>query len=294
MLSPMQRLDVPVSVLGEGPVWSERDERLYFVDIVSKRVQAYRPATKEYTHWQFDELTGSLGECKSGGLVVALKDRIVWFDPSKGLSTTEPLVVLERDRPENRLNDGKVDPWGRFWVGSMRVDETGNAGRLWCVTADRKATLHRDGIGISNSIAFDKARSRMYFADSHARTIEQSRLDDEHMPTQWTPFSKLRMGSPDGSCVDAQGCLWNAEWLAWRLVRYAPDGEVDRVIEVPASRPTCCTFGGRDYKTLFVTSAQHKMAAQEKQQERTAGSLYQFDFQDSRDVQGLPADLFAM
>src|SRR5260370_4073680 len=170
----MQRLDVPLSVLGEGPVWSERDERLYFVDIISQRVHAYRPATKEHAHWQFDELTGSLGECKSGGLVVALKDRVVWFDPNKGLSTTEPLVVLERDRPENRLNDGKDDQWGRFWLGSIRVDETGNAGRLWCVTADRKATLHRDGIGISNSIAFDKARGRMYFADSHARTIEQS------------------------------------------------------------------------------------------------------------------------
>jgi sugar lactone lactonase YvrE len=134
----------------------------------------------------------------------------------------------------------------------------------------------------------------MYFADSQARAIEQSRLDDEHMPTQWTPFSKPRMGSPDGSCVDAQGCLWNAEWLAWRLVRYSPDGQVDRVIEVPASRPSCCTFGGPDYKTLFVTSAQHKMTAQEKQQERTAGSLYQIDFDDAKDVQGLPADLFAM
>ena len=291
MTARVQKIEVPKSVLGEGPVWSERDQCLYFVDIVSYRVQAYRPATRAHESWQFDRFTGSLAECKSGGLILALGDRVVRFDPAKGLGSLETIAVLEDDRPENRLNDGKVDPWGRFWVGSMQADEQGNRGRLWCVAPNGTVSVHRDGIGVSNSLAFDEERNRMYFADSFTGQIEQSPLDATHMPTGFTTFAKARKGSPDGSCVDAEGYLWNAEWGGWCIVRYKPDGTVDRTIDVPVSRPSCCTFGGRDHRTLFITSAQYKMSPQEKEQDVDAGSLFCIDFHD---VQGTPSDCFAM
>jgi L-arabinonolactonase len=287
----IQRLDVPVSVLGEGPVWSERDHCLYFVDIMSKRVQAYWPADRRHKIWQFDEYAGALAECRSGGLIVALNDRVVRFDPNKGPGSVEPIAVLERDRPQNRLNDGKVDPWGRFWVGSMQIDETAANGRLWCVTASGDASLYRDGIGVPNSLAFDEKRGTMYFADSFSRTIEQNALDSAGVPTAWSPFSKTIKGNPDGSCVDAEGYLWNAEWGGSCIVRHSPSGEIDRVIEMPVSRPSSCTFGGVDFTTLFVTSARYNMSDAERDKEAHAGSLYSIELDD---VRGLRAPYFAL
>jgi sugar lactone lactonase YvrE len=285
------KLDVPPSMLGEGPVWSDRAQCLYFVDIVSRRLQAYWPSTGAHKTWDFETYVSSLAECESGGLILALGDRVVRFDPAKGPGALEELVVLERDRPANRLNDGKVDPWGRFWVGSMRVAEDAREGRLWCVTPDGKGRAVRDGIGVSNSIAFDRARGRMFFADSMTGTIERADLDSSGALGAWQPFAKAGKGAPDGSCTDADGYLWNAEWGGWRVCRYAPDGTLDRTIEIPASRPSCCTFGGAGYRTLFVTSARYNMTAAEEAQDPNAGSLFSIELDD---VAGLPADRFAI
>jgi sugar lactone lactonase YvrE len=222
---------------------------------------------------------------------VALGERVVRFYPHKGPTELEDIAVLERDRPQNRLNDGKVDPFGRFWVGSMQVDERAKTGRLWCVKPDGSFSQHRESIGVSNSLAFDRARGRIYFADSMTGLIEQAPLSESELPQAFTPFAKTFKGSPDGSCTDADGFLWNAEWGGSRIVRYSPSGEVERVLEMPVSRPSCCTFGGRDYKTLFVTSARYNMSAAELEAEPHAGSLYAVELDD---VRGLPADLFAL
>jgi sugar lactone lactonase YvrE len=290
----IEKLEVPPCALGEGPLWSEREQRLFFVDIVGHRIHAYRPAAvgraPALETWQLDRFTGSLAECRSGGLIATQQDRIVRFDPARGLASLEVLAVLEDDRPANRLNDGKVDPAGRFWVGSMQHDEKAHRGRLWCVTADGKARAVRDDIGVSNSISFDPARNRMYFADSMAKLIEQTTLDAAGMPTAWQPFARTEMG-PDGSCTDAAGYLWNAEWGASRVVRYAPSGEIDRVVAMPVTRPSCPAFGGPDLRTLFVTSARYLMSPEEDRTDVDAGSLYAITLDD---VQGLPANLFAL
>lgn len=290
-LPKVERLDVPASLLGEGPLWSDREQCLYFVDIVSRRLQAYWPATRAHRAWDFETYVGSIAECKSGGLILSLGDRVVRFDPGRGVGALEELFVLERDRPLNRLNDGKVDPWGRFWVGSMRVKEDAREGRLWCLSGDGTARAVRDGIGVSNSLAFDRARGRIYFADSMTGTIERADLNAAGELGAWSPFAKAGKGAPDGSCTDADGYLWNAEWGGWRICRYAPDGTLDRTIEIPASRPSCCTFGGAGHRTLFVTSAQYNMTAAERAQDPNAGSLFSVELDD---VSGLPADLFAI
>jgi sugar lactone lactonase YvrE len=287
----IQQLDVPRAILGEGPVWSDRDGCLYYVDIPSYRVHAHWPATNRHQSWQFDSYVGSLAECTSGGLIVALHDRIVLFDPAKGVTSLRDFVALERDRPSNRLNDGKTDPWGRFWVGSLRVDEGAAAGRLWCVSPNGQVECVRDGIVCSNSIAFDRERRRMYFADSPSGQIEVSDFDASHELGAWRPFAKAGRGAPDGSCTDAAGYLWNAEWGGQRICRYAPDGSLERVLDMPVSRPSCCTFGGANHRTLFVTSAQQGMTEAEKQQDPNAGALFSVEFDD---IEGLPADLFAI
>jgi L-arabinonolactonase len=203
----------------------------------------------------------------------------------------EELVVLERDRPLNRLNDGKADPWGRFWVGSMRVNEDAREGRLWCVTPDGKAEAVRDGIGVSNSTAFDRERQRMYFADSMTGVIERADFDADRRLGAFTPFAKAGVGAPDGSCTDASGYLWNAEWGGHRICRYAPDGSLERVLAMPTSRPSCCTFGGEQHRTLFVTSARHGMTAEELAQDPQAGGLFCIELDG---LEGLPADQFAI
>jgi len=298
----IRKLDVPFSTLGEGPLWSDRDGCLYFVDIVSHKLQAYWPGTGAYLAFDFDTYVSSLAECQSGGLLLALGDRIVRFDPRKGPSVLEEVVVLERDRPHNRLNDGKADPWGRFWVGSMRTAEDERGGRLWCVSPSGEAKCVRDGIGVSNSTAFDRERRRMYFADSMTGQIEQSGFDAALELTGFQPFAKAAQtqagaappqgqGAPDGSCTDSKGYLWNAEWGGHRLCRYAPDGSLERVIEMPVSRPSCCTFGGARHTTLFVTSARYHMTPEELQADPDAGSLFSVELDD---VEGLPADLFGI
>jgi sugar lactone lactonase YvrE len=290
-VTKIEKVDVPFAVLGEGPVWSDRDQCLYFVDIVSKQLRAWTPRTGDKRLWQFDRFTGSLAECRSGGLILTQQDRIVRFDPARGESSLETFAVLEADRPANRLNDGKTDPWGRFWVGSMQHDEKAKNGRLWCVTADGHARAVRDGIGVSNSIAFDERRRRMYFADSMAKTIERATFDDARELSTWEVHAKTTKGGPDGSCTDAEGFLWNAEWGAHQVVRYAPTGDVDAVVAMPTSRPSCPTFGGPDHKTLFVTSARYLMSPEEDRTDLDAGALYAITLDA---VQGLPATPFAL
>jgi sugar lactone lactonase YvrE len=291
----IQKLDVPPCALGEGPLWSEREQRLFFVDIVGHRIHAYRPVAggraSSLETWQLDRFTGSLAECRSGGLIATQQDRIVRLDPARGLASLEVVAVLEGDRPGNRLNDGRADARGRFWVGSMQHDEKAHNGRLWCVTADGAARAVRDGIGVSNSIAFDPTRDRMYFADSMAKLIEQTTLDADGLPTAWLPFAHTEKGGPDGSCVDADGFLWNAEWGASRVVRYAPTGEIERVVAMPVTRPSCPAFGGARLRTLFVTSARYLMSPEEDRTDVDAGSLYAIELDD---VQGVAANLFAL
>jgi sugar lactone lactonase YvrE len=298
----IQQLDVPASVLGEGPLWSDRDGCLYWVDIVSFRLHAYWPSSKAHRSWAFETFVSALAECKSGGLILAHADRIVRFDPHESEQRLEEVVVLERDRPHNRLNDGKADPWGRFWVGSMRTAEDERGGRLWCVSPDGSARAVRDGVGVSNSLAFDAARGRVFFADSMSGEIEHAEIGPGSLPTTWQPFAKAsqagagapapsQTGAPDGSCTDAAGYLWNAEWGGQRLCRYAPDGSLERVIAMPVTRPSCCTFGGARHRTLFVTSARYNMSPEELQADAMAGALFSIELDD---VEGLPADQFAL
>jgi sugar lactone lactonase YvrE len=286
----IQQLDVPVSVLAEGPFWSDRDGCLYYVDIPSFRLNQYWPSRGRHRSWDFDTYLGAVVECQSGGLMLALGDRLAWFDPDKGMGSLRDFVVLERDRPQNRLNDSKVDPWGRLWVGTMRRDESAADARLWCVLPDGHAKVVREGIVCSNSIAFDRLRQRMYFADSPTGQIEVADFDASRELGPWRPFAKAGRGAPDGSCTDAAGYLWNAEWGGKRICRYAPDGSLERVLEMPVSRPSCCTFGGERHRTLFVTSANIGMTEEELRQDPNAGALFSIEL----DVAGLPADLFAL
>ena len=184
------------------------------------------------------------------------------FDPATG--KLEPLLAVEPDLPDNRFNDGRCDRRGRLWIGTMDVELRRSSGSFYRIGADRSAARLFDGITVPNSTAFSPDDRTLYFSDTFRHAIWAFDFDiDGGAISNRRVFADLtaRKGTPDGSCVDAQGYLWNAEYGHHHLVRYAPDGRVDRIVELPVTNPTCCCFGGDRLDTLYVTSAAQGLAA---------------------------------
>jgi sugar lactone lactonase YvrE len=170
----------------------------------------------------------------------------------------KPIVQLSGEPSGNRCNDAKCDPLGNLWVGTLDAGLRKRQGRLWRIDSSGQATIFLEGIGIANTLAWDTLRGRFYFADSMLGDIYVFDYDMEtaEITGQRTFFHHdSAPGRPDGSAIDEDGYLWNARWDGGCVIRISPDGELDRVIEVPTQRPTSCAFGGEDMKTLFITSA---------------------------------------
>jgi sugar lactone lactonase YvrE len=276
--------------LGEGCVWNAADGRLWWVDIKAPTLHALDPASGAHEQWSMPGPIGSFAFRRDGGLLVAVRTGLAIFHPESGVF--EPLLDLEPEKPDNRLNDGRCDRQGRFWVGTMSMAEREPSGTLWRFGEDRRPLPWRRGIVIPNSIAFAPDGRTMYFTD----TAEGRILAFDYDPATGEPVNERTFaaldtapGRPDGSTVDAEGFLWNARYGGSCVVRYAPDGRVDRVVKLPVSQPTCCGFGGPDLRTLFITSAAQFLAPDQRAREPKAGSLFGFE----PGVQGLPEPLFA-
>jgi sugar lactone lactonase YvrE len=231
---------------------------------------------------------GSLALREQGGLLAATKSGVHRLDPASG--ALEAKANPEQHLPDNRFNDGRCDRAGRFWAGTMSNVNRDPVGSLYRFEADFACTKLRNAIIIPNSLAWSPDGRTMYFADTNRHTIWQYDYDPATgAPTNERVFVDTGDGRPDGSCVDAEGCLWNAEYGAWRLVRYTPQGKVDRTIGLPVANATCCCFGGDDLATLYVTSATQRMAPGDLARQPLAGSLFSL----RPGVQGLPESRFA-
>ena len=244
----MEKIDSQ-DLLGECPLWDERTQSLWWVDI-------HAPAIKRFdgtgiTVIPMPQFVGSIALRKSGGLLAALQSGL-YFVEGKA-----PRLFSQAEKPaDHRFNDGRCDPAGRFWVGTLKDPEFTASGTLYCFAPDGCSTVHREGISVPNSLAWSPDGRTMYFADSPRHKIWAFDFDAQAgAMSNERVFATPHPGFPDGSCVDADGCLWNAEYGAARVVRYTPQGKVDRVIEVPAKEPTCCCFGGARLDTLYITSA---------------------------------------
>jgi L-arabinonolactonase len=254
------RIEVVVDVkttLGEGPIWDAEQERLYWIDVFDGRVFRATAAGSEIRCWDVPQRIGSMALRKDGGgAVVALARGFHLLDFKSG--EVAFIVDPEPDRPNNRLNDGKVDRSGRFLAGSMDTMEEGPHGALYRLDLD--FSLHKldDGIVISNGPCWSPDGATFYFTDSATGDIWAYDYDQATgAPSKRRTFvsvDRSRGGGADGSTIDAEGYLWNALVYDGRIVRYDPAGRIDRIIDMPVKKITSVMFGGPNLDILFVTS----------------------------------------
>lgn len=265
-----------VAELGEGPVWSPRDNALYWIDVYAPAVHRWQPDDDQVRSWPVSGLIGSLAVRASGGLLVSLVHGIHALDLDTGAVTL--VVDPEVDHPQNRYNDATVDPSGRLWVGSMRLDEAGTDASLYVIHSDRSWERKVFDVGLSNGIGFSPDQTVMYYTDSLAREIWAFDFDAESAAiSNRRVFAADAHCSPDGLTIDAEGYVWSAKWNGWRVVRYAPDGRVDRVVELPVQCPTSVAFGGAGLGQLFITSARRGLRASALERGPLAGRLLVLD-----------------
>ncbi|GAA0929664.1 SMP-30/gluconolactonase/LRE family protein [Virgisporangium aurantiacum] len=242
--------------LGESALWDAERSRFYWVDITGCRIHALDWDTRRTSTLDVPEPVGCVALRTGGGLVAALRHELVFCDVDSG--RIEVVRDVEAGRPGNRFNDGAVDPGGRFWFGSMDLAEAEPTGSFYCLSADSTVSRAFDGIICSNGPAWSLDGSTMYHVDSTRRRITAYEFD---VDTGTVGAGRLFVSDedelwfPDGVTVDAEGFIWNCKWDGGRIVRYSPDGAVDRVVELPVSRPTRCAFVGPDLNLLAVTTA---------------------------------------
>lgn len=243
--------------LGEGCVWCPVTKQVWWLDIRKPCLQSYDPVSRDHRVYPLPgQHCGCVALRKSGGFALALDGGLHGFDPASG--KLQALVHAEPNEAGNRYNDGRCDRRGRLWIGTMDIAVRRSSGSLYRISADRSVLRLFDGITVPNSIAFSPDDRTLYFADTPRHVIWAFDFNlYAGMIGERRVFADLtgRRSFPDGSCVDAEGFLWNAEYGGYRLTRYAPDGRIDRTIALPVTNPTCCCFGGEALDTLFVTSA---------------------------------------
>lgn len=288
--------------LGESPFWHPGEGRLYWADIAGRALRRVVPGQGEAQSWPMPQEPGCFAPARSGGFVVALRDGFYRAD-----NWGAPLRLLQRaphDPATTRFNDGKADPRGRFWAGSLFEPKTSPAAELLCLdTRDGGARVQRmaGDLVTANGLAWSPQGDTLYWADTQGHRIrawdwdaDRNELRNERVfhqfspkPAGWKPGDPGYGGRPDGAAVDAEGCYWCAMFEGGRVVRLSPEGELLESLETPVLCPTMPCFGGADLRTLYVTSA-GKRDAQEKAARPWTGRVVW----TRADVPGLPVNFF--
>ncbi|MCC8194095.1 MAG: SMP-30/gluconolactonase/LRE family protein [Deltaproteobacteria bacterium] len=286
--------------LGECPVWSPEAQKLYWMDLLEPALYACEPGGR-FARWPMPEYLGGLALRRKGGLVLGMQSRIAAFTPETG--ALEDLFVFRETGEAVRFNDGKCDCRGRFLIGNMKDPDIAadgelvanrkvGAGSVFVLEPDLTFRLLEDGYTIPNGFAWDADYSTLYLADSHENAVYAYDYDREAgtIARKRTFASAGQMpGVPDGACMDEEGCLWSARNGGGCLVRYRPDGTVDRTLTLPVSLPTSVAFGGRSMDTLFVTTASQGLSREAIAEQPLAGALLAVD----AGVKGAAVAMFA-
>ena len=248
---------------------------MWWTDIEGRALWSFDPSTNQGQSDIMPDRVCCFAPRQSGGLIVAFDNRISFFDLASG--DEEKIADFELGNPATRTNDGRTDRQGRFVIGGMN-EVTGAAdSSVIRVTADLQIETLLNGVSCANSTCFSLDGKTMFFADTPTREILAFDYDAGSAPLSGRRVHgsfKDEPGLPDGSCVDAEGGVWNAEWEGGRVVRISPDGTIDTIIDVPVSKPTCCAFGGPDLDTLFITTSRLLSDEDDLAREPQSGGLF--------------------
>jgi len=264
------------ATLGEGPCWDARRQSLYWVDIEESKLHVYDPAKREDRAISVGQPIGAVVTRRSGGVLLALQQGFYAFDPDT--ETLEHLHNPEPHLPENRFNDGKCDPAGRFWAGTMAMSEEPIRGNLYCLDTD--LTVHKkvEAVSISNGLAWSPDERLMYYVDSPTRVVtafDYDKASGEIANRRVVIQIPDGMGYPDGMSIDEEGMLWIALWDGAMVGRWNPaNGELLGKIPLPVSRPTSCVFGGENLDELYITSARSRLDEETLAAQPLAGGIF--------------------
>jgi sugar lactone lactonase YvrE len=248
------------AILGEGPVWCPRRQVLFWTDIDGKTFNQLDPGSEKSRSVQLDDMLCAFCLMPDGLFLCAFTKHIAIMDADGVQQTT--LHAVEEQRADTRFNDGKCDPTGRFWAGTMSTVGTPNQGSLYRIDPDGSVHHMLEGLSTSNGLGWSPDAKTFYLTDSPTGNIYAFDFDAESGSlSNQRIFASVpqNAGRPDGLTVDAEGGIWSAHWDGWRITRYLPSGVIDQVIEMPVPRPTSVIFGGETMDTVFVTSARKKL-----------------------------------
>ncbi|WP_059170364.1 SMP-30/gluconolactonase/LRE family protein [Bacillus sp. FJAT-27445] len=279
------------ATLGEGPCWDQKAGVLYWVDIEGEKVHIYNPASGEDRELNIGQMVGAIVPRKKGGAVVALESGFHFLNLETG--GMEPIGDPEAEIESNRFNDGKCDPSGRFWAGTMSLNGEEEQGALYCLETDLSFKKKLGGLGISNGLAWSPNKKHLYFIDTPTGKVVRYNYELETGEIT-EPKDVVAMpegeGHPDGMTIDKEGCLWIAHWGGGRVSRWNPaSGEKMEEIQVPAVNVTSCAFGGTDLNELYITTARNGMNDEELELYPHAGGV----FKVKPGVKGMPAYEFS-
>lgn len=268
-------IDAPVSLLGEGPVWDAETGTICWVDILNGTIYQHNVAHGA-SAIHFNETIGAVALCTNGRVLAALQSGIKLVDRYSGSSS----VVCHPGigNTENRYNDGKCDPSGRFWIGTTSLDGQPMAGSLYCVLGDGLYKEKILNVSISNGMAWSPCNTLFYYIDTPTFQVQVFDFDMEtgDIANRRIAFNIPETeGYPDGMTADSEGMLWIAHWDGWQVARWNPvTGEKLAYFKLPVSRVSSCTFGGGGLTDLYISSARVGLTADELEKQPLAGSLF--------------------
>lgn len=287
-------LPAPASLLGESPFWHPGQRALWWIDIPGHALHRFEPATGAHRHWDLPAEPGSIAPLPDGRLLMAMRDGLFRFDPATG--QREAVAAPPYDPSRQRFNDGKADPRGGFWVGTLD-DQRAPEAALFHWHGGRFDRVD-EGLTTCNGLAWSPDGRTQYWSDTKAHRIQAADVDPaDGSLSNRRAFASFPPkpadgsldgygGRPDGAAVDTEGCYWASMFEGQRLVRLAPDGRLLQAIPLPVRCPTMPCFGGDDLRTLYVTTAREKRPEAELAQQPWAGRVLQARV----DVPGLPVN----
>ncbi|XP_035533851.1 regucalcin [Morone saxatilis] len=280
------------ALIGEGPVWEESEQMLMFVDIVGQKIHRWSPTTNQIQSMETGDTVGFAVPRRSGGYVAGVGRSIVAVDWSTQTMTS--LVEVDKDKPSNRLNDGKVDPIGRLLAGTMGKEVQRQQGSLFSVTSDLTVSKHLSQVDISNGLDWSPDQKTFFYIDSLCLTVDAFDYD-----SNTGLFGNRRVvyrmeegeGLPDGMTIDVEGRLWVACYNGGRVINIDPvTGVRLQAVSLPVMKTTSCCFGGPDYSDLYVTSASLGLDQSELRQQPLAGHTFRVT---GLGVKGRPSNSFS-